>query len=286
MTEDKPTIALPSIPRPEGEEWEQDPWGNWSRWEPLPPERMAARGPPVTFTRAEWLERFRPGGLPPPLFTPHSAKPAKRTFITFIPAEWTPAQEAFARMIAVLGGGVIAARDMRRDLLTGRLIGGVRWYTWEDGWEGFEQLRPPLWQAIRIYTRYASEWKKLEITPGLEFKGHSLNYYISRASLEQRYPLLEETYSASAPPAVAKPEPLTRLPTHVMKHDWIAITAEMSELQRIHNFATDADLAKATLQWCEDKFDYAPSDGEMRDAAKIVRATARKRPELLPKKRR
>ena len=99
---------------------------------------------------------------------PHSTKPAKRTFIDFVPAEWTPAQEVFNRMIAVLGSGLIAVRDLRQDLRAGLLIGAVRWHTFEDGWEACERLDPSVWQAVRVRARHWSDWKTLEISPNPE----------------------------------------------------------------------------------------------------------------------
>jgi hypothetical protein len=285
VTEDKSKIALPRQPLPEGDGWEFGPGPIWSRWEPPPEGGWPSQGPPVVFTRENLIKRLRPNGEPPSLL-PHSAKPTKREFIPFVPAEWTPAQEAFTRMIAVLGAGLVAARDLQQDLRAGRLVAAVRWRTFEDGWEACERLKPLAWQAARVRARHWSDWKTIEISPGPTFKGHSLDYYISRASLEQRYPLLEETAAIRAPSTAAEPEPQEpqRLPTYVTKHDWIAIVAEMGRLHRDRNFASASDLAAAALQWCEDTFGFAPSDGEMREAAKTVRAALLKGPETPAKK--
>jgi hypothetical protein len=281
--EQLPGVGWVRMERPPGEGWTPSPGGGWSRWAP-PPEGGWPKGPPIVFTREDWIARLRPNGEPPTL-APRSSKPAKRTFIDFVPAEWVPAQEAFARITAVVGSGQVAARDLRQDLLAGRLVGAVRWRTSEDGWEACERLDPSVWQAVRVRARHWSDWKTLEISPNPEIFGHSLNWYISRASLEKRYPLLEETAAILAPSTAAEPEPQEpqRLPTYVTKHDWIAIVAEMGRLHRDRNFASASDLAAAALQWCEDTFGFAPSDGEMREAAKTVRAAFLKGPESQPK---
>jgi hypothetical protein len=287
VTEDKSKIPHARLPRPEGDGWELDPWGNWSRWEPPPPGGWAL-GPPIIFTRADLLDRLRPNGEPPPLFTPRSAKPVKRTFITFVPAEWTPAQEAFTRMIAVLGTGLVAARDLQHDLLAGQLIGAVRWRTPEDGWEGCEQLKPSAWQAVRVRTHYASEWKKIEISPGPEFKGNTVNYYISRASLEQRYPLLEETSAASAPSIAAKPEEPERRNTWVTVHDWGVIYAEIARrcidsAGRLAIPQQNALVADMTA-WCGVVLGFAPHERELRGAVKTICDKLREEPKPLKKK--
>ena len=285
MTEEKPKIPHPRLPRPDGDGWELDPDGDWWRWEP-PPEGGWPKGPPIIFTRADLIARLRPNGEPPAL-APRSSKSAKRTFIDFVPAEWTPAQEAFTRIIAVVGSSRVAVRDLRQDLRAGLLIGALRWCTSEDGWEACERLEPSVWQVVRVGARPWPDWTTIEIRANPEIFGHSLDWYIFNASL-QRYPLPSENTPAPAPSTVAEPavsDP-PRLPTYVTKHNWIAITAEMARLQRDRNFASDSDLAAAALQYCEDIFGFAPSDGEMREAAKTLRAAFLKGPVTPAKKRR
>lgn len=222
---------------------------------------------------------------------PHTAKPAKRTFIEFVPAEWTPAQEAFTRIIAVVGSGQVAVRDLRQDLRAERLIGAVRWHTSEDGWEACEQLRPPVWQVVRVGARHWSDWKTLEISPNPEIFGHSLAWYISRASLEKRYPLLEEKAAIPAQSTAAKTEPPTpqrkRGPANT--HDWHTVDG------KIMRHMLDADgrlvipeneslVVKAILQQYADS-DRDISETEVREAVRRICAELRKGPEPLAKPR-
>ena len=270
MTEEKPKIPHPRAPRPAGDGWELDPDGDWRRWAP-PPEGGWAKGEPLIFTRADLLARLRRNGEPPSLLPP-SAKPAKRIFIDFVPAEWTPAQEAFNRISSVVGSRQVAARDLQQDPLAGRLVAAVRWRTFEDGWEAFEQLTPSAWQAVRVRARHWSDWKTVEISPGPEFKGHSLNYYISRARLEQRYPFLEETSSAST---AAEPEAdPPRLPSWVTVHEWGRIYAEIG--RRLHDASGRLAIPQQRLlvadmtEWCSVELGYAPHEGELRKAVKTM----------------
>ena len=234
--EQLPGVGWVGMERPPGEGWTPLPGGGWSRWAP-PPEGGWAKGPPIIFTRADLIARLRPNGEPPAL-APHSSKPAKRTFIDFVPAEWVPAQEAFARITAVVGSGQVAVRDLRQDLRAGRLIGAVRWHTFEDGWEACERLDPSVWQVVRVRTRHWSDWKTLEISPNPEIFGHSLAWYISRASLEKRYSVLKETTAIPAPstaakPAVGDPPPRKRGPANT--HDWHTVDG------KIARYCFDAD---------------------------------------------
>jgi hypothetical protein len=270
-----PTVSPPKAFRfADGRVYPED----WADFEPFSPEEIAAMGPPVVLSKEDLVKLARPNGEPPAL-NGYSPEPAKRTFINFVPVEWTPIQDAFTRMIAVLGKSFVAERDLRSDLLSGQLPAAVRWCTFEDEWEGCEQLAPSVWKFVYIG---ACAWphdetievypgpRRLKQHPGRLWRGHTLDFYIERAGLEKRYPLPGDMIATPATPIAAKPE-LPRRPTYITKHQWIAITAEMSRLQRDRNFASDSELAAAALQWCEDTFDCAPSDGEMRGAAKTVR---------------
>ncbi len=243
--EQLPGVGWVRMERPPGEGWTPLPYGGWSRWEP-PPEGGWPKGPPITFTREEWIARWRPNGEPPAL-APPAPKSIKRTFIDFIPAEWTPAQEAFTRMFAALGGGLIAARDMQQDLRAGLLIGAVRWRTHEDGWEACEQLAPAVWQAVRVRARHWSDWKTVEIHTSADVRGHSLDWYILSASL-RRYPQFPgENSPASAPPtSAATPTAPRRLSTYATKHEWGLIYAEMARLKNYlrHETRVGADLRR------------------------------------------
>jgi hypothetical protein len=287
VTEDKSKIALPRQPRPEGDGWEFGPGGVWSRWEPAP-EGGWPKGPPIIFTRADLLARLRPNGLPPSLYP---TKLAKRKFIDFVPAEWTPAQEAFTRIIAVVGSGLIAARDMQHDLLAGQLIGAVRWRTFEDGWEACEQLKPSVWQFVRVRTRHWSSWKTVEISAGPRHRGHSIDYYISRVSLERRYPLLAEPRQASAPSTACEAEPLLpprkRGPANT--HDWHTIDGKIMRhlLDAAHRLAipeNESSIVKAVLDEYAEADCYI-SDTEVREAVRRVCAELRKGPKPLTKPR-
>lgn len=75
MTEDKPKIPHARLPRPDGEGWELDPYGDWWRWEP-PPEGGWPKGEPLVFTREDLIARLRPNGEPPAL-APRSSKISK-----------------------------------------------------------------------------------------------------------------------------------------------------------------------------------------------------------------
>jgi hypothetical protein len=256
VNEDKSKLVHPSLPRPEGEGWELGPDGDWwrplpygvwareARWEPPSPEEMAAAaafiGPPYkrVVTKEDLVKLARPNGEPPAL-APYSAKPAKRTFIDFVAAEWMPVQDAFARMVAVLGNSHVAARYLRQDLRSGQLIAVVLWQTLKDEWEGCEQLAPDVWQAVHIRAHHWPEEVWVEIHPeppwpkgwrGRLFRGHAIDFYIARAGLEKRYPLPEETRREPAPPTTAEPEPPTsqRKPGRHPGHDWPPIYAEIT----------------------------------------------------------
>lgn len=192
-------------------------------------------------------------------------------------------------MIAVLGSGLIAARDLQQDLLAGRLIAAVRWRTPEDGWEACEQLAPSVWQAVRVRTRHWSDWKTIEISPGPSFEGHSLTYFISRDSLEKRYPLLEETSWALAPAKAAEPEPKTlRRPSWITVHDWGRIYAEIA--RRLHDASGLIAIPQQHLlvidmtEWCRVELGHAPHESELRKAVKAMCEEIRTEPTSLKKK--
>jgi hypothetical protein len=288
VTEEKPKIPHPRLPRPDGDGWELDPDGDWWRWEP-PPEGGWPKGPPIIFTRADLIARLRPNGEPPAL-APRSSKSAKRTFIDFVPAEWTPAQEAFTRIIAVVGSSRVAVRDLRQDLRAGLLIGALRWCTSEDGWEACERLEPSVWQVVRVGARPWPDWTTIEIRANPEIFGHSLDWYISRASFEKRYSLLKETNPTPAPSTVPAQAslglpPRKRGPANT--HDWHTVDGKI--MRRL--FDADGRLVipeneslvvKAILQ------DYADSDRdisetEVREAVRRVCAELRKGPLSLVK---
>ena len=288
MADDNPKIAHPRLPRPAGDGWELDPDGDWWRWEP-PPSGGWPKGETLVFTRADLLARLRPNGEPPPLVK----SSAKRKFIVFVPAEWTPAQEAFTRMIAVVGSGLIAARDLQHDLRADQLKAAVRWRTFEDGWEACELLKPLVWQVVRVRTRHWSDWKTIEISPGPTFEGHSVDYYVSRADLERRYPLLSETSQGAAPPtAVETEQPLTpqRRRGRSPLHDWHMVDGEIA--RRCHDLSgrlavpeKESPLVDEMIDWYVKEKHRHMSPSTMRDAVRKVCAQLREKPATPEKSR-
>jgi hypothetical protein len=262
----------------------------WTGWVQATPEEMAANAakPVKVLEHEDLVELARPGGEPPTLYP---TKSAKRTFIEFTPADWTPLQEAFARMIAVLGSSFVAERDLRNDLLAGRLVAAVRWCTSEDDWEGCEQLKPAAWQATYIGARLWPHDAMIEVypgprqskhSPGRLWRGHSLDFYIARASLEERYPLLEETSPTPTLPA-AKPEPETprRLQGRHPVHEHHVIVTEI--VLRCHASGRlvvpedEAIFAEQLVHWyvTEERRQIHPST--MREIVRTVCAHLRKK---------
>jgi hypothetical protein len=231
-----------------------------------------------------------------PSFARHLWRTPSGTAIDFDPGQWMPIKDAFTRIRTVVGDRT-AVRDMQEDLCSGRLVvarrwvarhEGARWFDTPDGAMLCEQLPTSFWQGgRRVYTRpWPNDWTQIEVLDLGQDPG-SL-YYLSRASLERRYPLLEEASADSAPSVAAKPEEPERRNTWVTVYDWGAIYAEIAG----RCFDTSGRLAIPQQNmlvadmtvWCGEKFRYAPHERELRKAVKTVCDRLREEPKPLKKK--
>jgi hypothetical protein len=228
-----------------------------------------------------------------PSFARHLLRTPSGTSIEFDPSQWTPIQDAFARIRAVLGDRT-AERDMQEDLRTGRLVvarrwiarhEGARWFDTPDGAMLCEQLPASFWQGgRRVYTSpWPNDWTQIEVLDLGQDPG-SL-YYVFRTSLERRYPLLSETGPAAAPPTKS---PIPRFKSWVTLHEWAKIYAEIAghcfdRAGRLVIPQQSALVADITT-WCGANLGGAPHERELREAVKTVCDRLREEPKPLKKK--
>ena len=192
----------------------------------------------------------------------------------------------------MVGSSRVAVRELRQDLRAGlQLIGALRWCTSEDGWEACERSElVRLGKSCALARARGQIGRRIEIRANPEIFGHSLDWYISRASFEKRYSLLKETNPTPAPSTVPAQAslglpPRKRGPANT--HDWHTVDGKI--MRRL--FDADGRLVipeneslvvKAILQ------DYADSDRdisetEVREAVRRVCAELRKGPLSLVK---
>jgi hypothetical protein len=227
-----------------------------------------------------------------PSFTRPLLRTSSGAPIDFDPSKWTPIQDGFTRIRAVVGERT-AVRDLQADLRSGRQVMARRWVSrrdgarWSDPPDGpmlCEQLTPSFWEGGNyVYTRpWPNDWTQIEVLD-IGQDASSL-YYLFRALLEQRYRLLGETSPAPTTPTAAVDQepplpPRKRGPANT--HDWHTIDG------KVMRYCFDADgrlavpeneslITKAVLQ------DYADSDRdisetEVREAVRRVCAEARNR---------
>jgi hypothetical protein len=232
-----------------------------------------------------------------PAFTRPLIRPRSGTPIDFDPGKWTPIQDGFTRIRAVVGERT-AVRDLQEDLHSGRLKMARRWISYRDGarWSDppdgemlCEQLKPSFWEGgRRAYTRpWPNDWTQIEVLD-IGQDASSL-YYIFRADLERRYPFLEEASPAPAPPSAAELEQETpRLPSWVTVHSWGMIYAEIARrcLDSSGRLAIPQQRLLVTdmTAWCHDRFGFAPHERELREAVKTMCEGLRAEPKPLKKK--
>jgi hypothetical protein len=138
---------------------------------------------------------------------------------TLAPHDWAPLNEAFDRIKNSNGSASLAARDLHRDMLDGRLKSAVR-HIGREGKETRAILAATFWQQVTL-----GNWDgRVRIWPA---KGKRLSgawhFFVRRADLDKHYPRATPAGSRSdamQPPQRRRGPPAT--------HDWFGICGEIA----------------------------------------------------------
>ena len=187
----------------------------------------------------------------------------------FSPHKWGVILEvAFARIEAVVGA-VLAEDEINEGLRSERLKSGE----WQISPDSERTWRPLNWsdwaqRRVRIHRSMLPPRTETYIE-GPEFTGQ---VFICRADLDEYYP-------TAAPPTTTQSKeagPPERRPGRILKHEWIAIAGEIarrcidSKTGRVLVPENERNLARQTLDWCQQKYGKEPAESAMREAVKAI----------------
>lgn len=198
--------------------------------------------------------------------------------------EWAPLGEAFDRVKVSAGSTELAGRQLRQDLLDGKLQGAVR-YIAPDATETWLTLEPEWWQPAKISW---NDFPSLGRDGGLLLEGWKVDgwdlrfgkifWFVRRVELHELYPVadLDKLHAVAAPseradnPASRRsrsgPKPYEDWPTLVAA--WLVAEAAKNPEKFRRDVINVNRLVKEAAAFLGERLDWAPDDKDLR--ARIV----------------
>jgi hypothetical protein len=227
---------------------------------------------------------------PPPARKSPSSETSARAHFDFNPHEWTPLNDAFARVRAALGSRALAEHELQQRLQSGRLSSASRWIDRLTGESAAERHEASFWQGLGLVSMSPESGMAGHVRVGaasarmaawLEWlkTKHECVFYVLRGDLDKLYPVADAIVVPATP---TRAEPPQRRRGPVTKYDWIAFTAEVCRRcidlsGRVVVTEDESQLADDMTEWCELTFglDQIPAESARRDAVKIACAAMR-----------
>jgi hypothetical protein len=169
-----------------------------------------------------------------------------------------------------------------RDLAIARINGDLRSGRLEservqisDGKETKTPLNLSDWQQLTVEAPIISPMEGVRVDPYVP--GH---YFVRRVDLDKRHSIAEKPKRTAAHQSDdTRPPGRRRGP--IVKYEWHAIAGEIarrcidSKTGRVLVPKNERNLARQTLDWCQEKYGEEPAESEMREVVRVICAAMR-----------
>jgi len=164
--------------------------------------------------------------------------------------EWVPMKEAWLRVYASLSKDMfLTRRDLKADLLAGRLVGAVRRIA-KDGTETCIILEPAYCQRLEFPRAWLVEGWEAEAQ-----EGEAWHFFVRRANLDKHYPAATPPASSTTSGRRTDDRPQRR-PGPRARDEWPMWVAR--ELIQFALAGEEMPTPAKMCQRCEDKLGYQP----------------------------
>jgi len=192
---------------------------------------------------------------------------------TFSARDWVPLTDAFLQIMSIVRRHDLSRSCINQDLRSGKLKSALVKIS-PDGGVTMTLLNRSDWEQ-RTVEAPLNPAEGVRVEPSMD--GH---VYVRRVDLDKHYSVAATpTMTATHKSDDTRPPERRRGP--VLKYEWFAIAGEIA--RRCINPKTrvlevpknERKLAKAMLDWCQEKYGKDPAESEMREAVKAICAALR-----------
>jgi hypothetical protein len=188
----------------------------------------------------------------------------------WVPHEWATMHEAWSRIFASLSNNMpLTRRDLKAELLAGRLVGAARVFNKKKGIEQFIVFEREFWKPVEFpYAWNVTGW-------GEHYReGEEWDFFVRRRELDKRHPAAANATPSERPRDSMAPPQRRRGP--VTTHDWHSIDGEIArrcidpKTGRVRVPKKGSSIVGDMLKWCEDQGWAKPARSEMSEAVRRV----------------